>query len=295
MSLRRPACISIHAPREGSDGTPAQVGHLEPISIHAPREGSDLAQYAARRPLPISIHAPREGSDCRSWTGCTACSHFYPRSPRGERQADFRRFWPEEEFLSTLPARGATEHLHRWDTWNPFLSTLPARGATVRRMHGSTESRRFLSTLPARGATDDGMSLRRPACISIHAPREGSDAAVLIVVYFLVRFLSKLPARGATNSRCVLLLALTFLSTLPARGATERRLFISDQKRISIHAPREGSDGVPAEELAAIAHFYPRSPRGERLTGNGGGFCFGHFYPRSPRGERPRSGMYRTS
>ena len=79
--------------------------------------------------------------------------------------------------------------------------------------------------------------------ISIHAPREGSDAAVLIVVYFLVRFLSTLPARGATltPTPCVIVWAYfyqrsprgerlkdgvkvvqvrRFLSTLPARGAT---------------------------------------------------------------------------
>ena len=33
--------ISIHAPREGSDGKPAPADGHRPISIHAPREGSD--------------------------------------------------------------------------------------------------------------------------------------------------------------------------------------------------------------------------------------------------------------
>ena len=35
---------------------------------------------------------------------------------------------------------------------------------------------------------------------------------------------------------------------------------------ISIHAPREGSDKRSKEDAMALDHFYPRSPRGERLT-----------------------------
>ena len=57
----------------------------------------------------ISIHAPREGSDI----GYPAlmsenCIHFYPRSPRGERHFEPLLEKSKEEFLSTLPARGAT-------------------------------------------------------------------------------------------------------------------------------------------------------------------------------------------
>ena len=79
---------------------------------------------------------------------------------------------------------------------------------------------------------------------------------------------------------------------------------------ISIHAPREGSDGETCAAGSPPANFYPRSPRGERqLTDaqNGGLPLFlstlpargatvapsptpsvrpANFYPRSPRGER---------
>ncbi len=78
--------VSIHAPREGSDGhrllppmprstfqsTPPAKGAtwdtlatfdtLE-VSIHAPREGSDLAGGLPHTITGVSIHAPREGSD----------------------------------------------------------------------------------------------------------------------------------------------------------------------------------------------------------------------------------------
>ena len=65
-----------------------QVVQLAQISIHAPREGSDQPQ--SKHPLfeLISIHAPREGSDpVRDSSSLSTTA-----------------------FLSTLPARGATEY-----------------------------------------------------------------------------------------------------------------------------------------------------------------------------------------
>ena len=57
----------------------------------------------------------------------------------------------------------------------------------------------FLSTLPVRGATP---ALRCPlhpvVFISIHAPREGSDALPIVQTLFGSKFLSTLPVRGAT-------------------------------------------------------------------------------------------------
>ena len=35
-------------------------------------------------------------------------------------------------------------------------------------------------------------------------------------------------------------------------------------KKISIHAPREGSDGRGQQTFLLRSYFYPRSPRGER-------------------------------
>ena len=58
----------------------------------------------------------------------------------------------------------------------------------------------------------------------------------------------------------------TFLSTLPARGATVQPLCRDAPVRISIHAPREGSDTRKRAVIIGRANFYPRSPRGERLV-----------------------------
>ena len=59
------------------------------ISIHAPREGSDGNRRQSSPTLKISIHAPREGSDYGHSTGQNTYRYFYPRSPRGERLYQF--------------------------------------------------------------------------------------------------------------------------------------------------------------------------------------------------------------
>ena len=78
-----------------------------------------------------------------------------------------------------------------------------------------------------------------------------------------------------------------FLSTLPARGATHSCVFVASFIGISIHAPREGSDSLARCIGVTVSNFYPRSPRGERLTHSRTARSVKlNFYPRSPRGER---------
>ena len=56
----------------------------------------------------------------------------------------------------------------------------------------------FQSTPPARGATGCCWSCGQVGRISIHAPREGGDARVLVRAKRIIRFQSTPPARGAT-------------------------------------------------------------------------------------------------
>ena len=125
------------------------------ISIHAPRTGSDqiIAEYYVTR-ARISIHAPRTGSDL------SRCRH---RRTAGA-------------FQSTLPARGATptdreaQRLTRY--FNP-RSPHGERRVELQVLKGACP---FQSTLPARGATHRDTPFVFWRCISIHAPRTGSDA-----------------------------------------------------------------------------------------------------------------------
>ena len=78
--------------------------------------------------------------------------------------------------------------------------------------------------------------------ISIHAPREGGDFSVVLVLdtYHV------------------------FQSTPPARGATHKFIYIIAQLPISIHAPREGGDVSASFVLVPTIDFNPRPPRGGR-------------------------------
>ena len=102
------------------------------------------------------------------------------------------------EFLSTLPARGATYRRRAAHRYSLISIHAPREGSDGARAASWKRNTTFLSTLPARGATRClGRVPLRPG-ISIHAPREGSDDNPAL--------------RWAVNN--------TFLSTLPARGAT---------------------------------------------------------------------------
>ena len=77
--------ISIHAPREGSDGPDEILAVVYAISIHAPREGSDASDVSKNGPfLHFNPRSPR-GERRMCFLMALPSSNFNPRSPRGER------------------------------------------------------------------------------------------------------------------------------------------------------------------------------------------------------------------
>ena len=215
--------------------------------------------------------------------------HFYPRSPRGERP-EGAGLWAQDMF--------------------DFYPRSP-RGERPQAGGQCGADGRFLSTLPARGATYTGCTCLRRRQISIHAPREGSDACRSLLFIRDMIFLSTLPARGATVRPLPPIVMEDISIHAPREGSDFSRPDKGPLREyISIHAPREGSDRVkelearpievflstlPARGATVVAavlvvrwvDFYPRSPRGER-PGRFAGWLASpwHFYPRSPRGER---------
>ena len=124
----------------------------------------------------ISIHAPRVGSDAPH-LGCRGeRANFNPRSPCGER-------------LVRMPFSPSTLR---------FQSTLPVWGATLAPLSMNSGAR-FQSTLPVWGATRPSAPLDLRPCISIHAPRVGSDAAKPSALVPVILFQSTLPVWGATR------------------------------------------------------------------------------------------------
>ena len=190
---------------------------------------------------------------------------FNPRSPRGERLEI--QIVPAfvEIFQSTLPARGATLAAMGKQSQNLHFNPRSPRGERLRVANPFHSCGTFQSTLPARGATALTDNAAIITAISIHAPREGSDAIEHCLSTRIYIFQSTLPARGATVRFFIILIVQhVFQSTLPARGATFRFPKIVRAVQISIHAPREGSDVPRRVSPDTRLHFNPRSPRGER-------------------------------
>ena len=279
------------------------------ISIHAPRTGSDWVAYNVDNEMPISIHAPRTGSDSHSLCTIRARRHFNPRSPHGERHDGRRR--------TSAAAKD----------FNPRSPHGERHGDSFQR----SQPYKFQSTLPARGATNLFFEAIRIIKISIHAPRTGSDGLGVTGFSLARNFNPRSPhgERPATDGNCTTIakhfnprsphgerlehpptygVDCRFQSTLPARGATttetKSRAYMrisihaprtgSDVRRqplrrilgISIHAPRTGSDGW-VEDMYAYGRISIHAPR----TGSDAYLCTphgeeGNFNPRSPHGER---------
>ena len=178
QELLRPGCISIHAPRVGSDSDlrngepdrtdfnprspcgerPPAEGQKETpteISIHAPRVGSDdVFATSSMWAMVISIHAPRVGSD----------NSIKSNSAR------------PDEFQSTLPVWGATLLLCILIDPRTISIHAPRVGSDNRTLHPPTQHSISIhaprvGSDPAPAAVPDSA---RP--ISIHAPRVGSDS-----------------------------------------------------------------------------------------------------------------------
>ena len=266
-STRRTSEFSFQSTLPARGATENPLRHLRrnnfnPRSPHGERQCTVLR---GERAEAISIHAPRTGSDAHR----------------------AKRVMPHRRFQSTLPARGATgvseavqkvlgdfnprsphgERRRRKEAramLNPFQSTLPARGATWKMYEQGTKEAGFQSTLPARGAT--AAERRRERCLTHFNPRSPHG--------------ERRRAKFASQSRS------RFQSTLPARGATWHFAAFCGTMRISIHAPRTGSDEECSARRECRTYFNPRSPHGERPTFAGKQSSLWNFNPRSPHGER---------
>ena len=122
--------------------------------------------------------------------------------------------------------------------------------------------------------------------ISIHAPRGGSDSKAVIRDGYKLEFQSTLPVGGATSENKGHIGSGLFQSTLPVGGATDWQLFAKRFRKISIHAPRGGSD-CDISKYGCGSNISIHAPRGGSdywLVGRH--TLLRHFNPRSPWGER---------
>ena len=101
--------------------------------------------------------------------------------------------------------------------------------------------------------------------ISIHAPRAGSDRPPHQQPPSVLYFNPCSPCGERLSVIQFLMPTIQFQSMLPVRGATKNQVAHDSVFRISIHAPRAGSDGQRARGRGTPSYFNPCSPCGERL------------------------------
>ena len=168
-----------------------------------------------------------------------------------------------------------------------FLSTLSLRRATIISQHSTPNNGNFYPRSPC------GERLREPreAIETLHFyPRSpcGERLNKRCKFSWDNRFLSTLSLRRATHHNYNRNPYKLFLSTLSLRRATQTRADGPGSCPISIHALLAESDFIQNDNISVWAHFYPRSPCGERPGGQRpAGPDRQDFYPRSPCGERP--------
>ena len=241
-------CISIHAPREGSDMQPSDPRKIyRYFNPRSPRGERPRQSFGFRFFSQFQSTLPARGATWNLPAWCASMDDFNPRSPRGERL-------------------GNAIHANRCIQ---FQSTLPARGATSVRCPLSQYSLNFNPRSPRGERLPYTMKLELPNLISIHAPREGSDKKAAPKNTSTNNFNPRSP-RGERLSFPYGDVGLFRISIHAPREGSDRRLYHDFYGlQISIHAPREGSDQIRMYLSPTSSNFNPRSPRGERPYGTG--------------------------
>ena len=219
------------------------------ISIHAPRTGSDaLAMWCVLNHGKFQSTLPARGATHRRHPLLLLAGDFNPRSPHGERPIPL----VTPSFLSKIsihaPRTGSDIRKNRnGATGVVFQSTLPARGATWMQTLKKSSRHDFNPRSPHGERLVIPRSHGCGSCISIHAPRTGSDHPPRPEEPGGVKISIHAPRTGSDRvGKAYVMNATLFQSTLPARGAT---IWWSELRKgkgnISIHAPRTGSDSTP--------------------------------------------------
>ena len=192
--------------------------------------------------LSISIHAPREGCDSSRRPTERPEHYFNPRTPRGVRRDAGKPGDLLRRISIHAPREGcdvrAKYICRRVHNFNPRTPRGVRRGTT-----GKPSAHLDFNPRTPRGVRPAGLGYDiLPDLFQSTHPARGATSAVA--------------DRSEVSSR--------FQSTHPARGATAALNMIYSDYVISIHAPREGCDGLRQMPKLRPNNFNPRTPRGVR-------------------------------
>ena len=141
-----------------------------------------------------------------------------------------------------------------------FQSTRPVWGATIWIFTKAIFSRYFNPRAPC-GARRSGTRLhRRAGFISIHAPRVGRDYISALRARFGCHFNPRAPCGARRNAAKITHDLQIFQSTRPVWGATDAAPPRTNDRMISIHAPRVGRDQMDTVNAHSPSRFQSTRP-----------------------------------
>ena len=196
--------------------------------------------------------------------GQTSEVNFYPRPPRGGRQALALKTAAGQEFLSTPSARRATFLELSFPKAIKHFYPRPPRGG---RQHPSVlpaHVEEFLSTPSARRATTPIRTACTCGRISIHALREEGDSCLCRLVWRLEISIHALREEGDGTFAGLLTCPRYFYPRPPRGGRLESmRPFLDENIFLSTPSARRATLHL-SQGASLLGNFYPRPPRGGR-------------------------------
>ena len=258
------------------------------VSIHATLAGGDrmpLRSYTSRRQFlstPPSRVATAWDMTYDYWV-----QGFYPRHPRGWRQAlgfvadKYKRVsihatlaggdaykaevpYPLSGFLSTPPSRVATKNIYKIDKYKEVSIHATLAGGDEKMPLIVFQTLLFLSTPPSRVATNGILALAGIEDVSIHATLAGGDITV----------------KALQQGRSV-----SIHATLA--GGDVGRARNDSLVSVSIHATLAGGDFTYSSNSLSLMRFLSTPPsRVATILEQFRIDCIRGFYPRHPRGWR---------
>ena len=204
---------------------------------------------------------------CGRIDSCTHPRYFNPRSPCGERPLTYRDEALPEEFQSTLPVWGATRFTGSGSLEVvEFQSTLPVWGATLSVRRRPSRRRYFNPRSPCGERHVRQYSGPEQLCISIHAPRVGSDCPANVYRHADGDFNPRSPCGERPHALQGFLL-LRLISIHAPRVGSDGMSFISarETRLFQSTLPVWGATGCRWRFSSSAHNFNPRSPCGERL------------------------------
>ena len=168
--------------------------------------------------------------------------YFYPRSPCGERPSilctskiNMSNFYPRSPCGERLPK---------------YLKRVLAQSISIHALLAESDPRQSVLCRPPSDFYPRSPCGERPRACPVWSPRR----------YFYPRS----PCGERPRILCMSAPVRRFLSTLSLRRATQTTTNTGTTEAISIHALLAESDRMCSRPETRRAHFYPRSPCGER-------------------------------